>query len=962
MLQKNKKSVIMKLLKIDAYSKFLFKKENSMKKLCFLMALLTVLLCSCLQGDFQNPVSQSTEETTAEYTTPEEVTTPEVTTSEEVTTPEVTTPEETTPEETTPEETRHEHLFVERVVTKEPTCGAAGEAIVTCACGETQIEIIYASIAHSYNREVVKDATCAESGQEILICSGCGDRQEAIIPATGKHVYGDAVVTKAPTCGENGEAVSTCSICGAECIDVLAASGEHTYTVAIAMQPPTCVNEGFGISFCSVCRHSKNGAIPATGKHVYGEAVITKEATCFEDGEKTAKCATCTKTEKTVIPAWGEHIYENGICPGCGDEPVTLYPVPSVYDADGDGEPDIYNFSPELIDVFQNGIHVWAGDYIPGSNASVSSAQGIQHWYVTENQKPSQFILYSVTVPETGEYEMVVHLRMKDAQERGSKYTINAGTEYEYSFETSYGHTGLDYAELRNANTHGTYMYGIKVNLVAGENIIKIEQSSNSPKCQHYRDFYFVKTGEFHAHTYNETVITPATCSTDGEKVGTCSCGLTKTFIIPATQNHVYVEDVCTGCGKVYVPAGITEYNFLYDTPGFAGGTFTFLPETTDVYTFYWADANGKLKDYTMLYSDEFVANVEAEVTIQSFTAIPKGATRLMVFSGDGDVVYSYTIPQERLFVEEELYVFGALSDTHQGSRYGSTTIPYNHFINAAEILYEKGAIAIGICGDFSYENIESEYVLHSEAIQQIYAFAPEMPIFTTTGNHESKYTGFSYDWYMQYARDVVDYDSELDYVYFDGNELDYVVELPDGSVMIYLHQIAYDYGKSTSRLLYDSQLEWFEARLEQYKDTTVFFFFHTFMDEEVGDASVATNEYGLPMISSTVEYKKFTELFAKYTNVVYFSGHSHWTFDAQFEEPKAGKTNYDKNIDDKDGTFATMVHIPACSTPRVVTGGQRSNASEGYIVHVYENYVVFEGYEFVQGETVAYATYIIEK
>jgi hypothetical protein len=37
----------------------------------------------------------------------------------------------------------------------------------------------------------------------------------------------------------------------------------------------------------------------------------------------------------------------------------------------------------------------------------------------------------------------------------------------------------------------------------------------------------------------------------------------------------------------------------------------------------------------------------------------------------------------------------------------------------------------------------------------------------------------------MQYSRDVVDYDSELDYIYFDGNELDYVVELPDGSVMI---------------------------------------------------------------------------------------------------------------------------------------------------------------------------------
>ena len=900
-----------------------------MRKLCLLMALLTVLLCSCLQGEFQNsflttadvttsedslPAEVSSEETTPEVSTPEvtapevttpEVTTPEVTTPEvtapevtapevtapevttsEVTTPEETTPEETTPEETTPEETQHEHVFEERVIVREPTCAIEGEAIATCSCGEIKKEPIYEFVPHRYWNEVS------------------------------------------------------------------------------VKQAPTCVDMGYGIMICSVCGYTQDTTIPATGKHVYGEAVVTKEATCFENGEKIATCTTCTKTEKTVIFAVGKHVYENGICSGCGDAPVTLYPVPSVYDADGDGQTDIYNFSPELIDTFQNGIHLSAGDYLPESRTSTAFAQGIQHWYITENQSPAQFILYSVTVPETGEYEMVIHLRMKDAQERGTKYTVNAGTAYEYSFETSYGHDGLNYSVLRDINTLTTYMYGVKVNLVAGENIIKMEQSSNSPKCQHYRDFYFVKTGEFHLHSYqNETLTIKATCATDGEKVATCSCGKTKVTVIPATQHHIYENDICIGCGKVYVPVGIIEYDYLYETPGFAGGTLTFLPETSDVYTFYWADANGKLKDYTMLYSDEFIADVEAEVTIQSFTAIPKGATRLLAVSGDGDVTYSYTIPESRLFTEEEMYAFGALSDTHQGTRYGSTSIPYNHFINAAKVLYDKGAITIGICGDFSYENIESEYILHSQTIQEIYAFAPDMPIFTTTGNHESRDPyPFNKEMYLKYTRDLVDYDSDLYYIFSDGNDLDYVIELPDGSVMIFFHQIKYEYNSPTARLVTDAQLEWLGARFEQYKDRTVFFFFHTFMDEQVGDATSSSgDEYGLPLISSTVEYKRFDEYFKKYTNVVYFSGHSHWAFDSQLVEPKPGKTNYDKNIDDKDGTYATMVHIPACSTPRVLTGSG-DGRSEGYIVHVYENYVVFEGYEFVQGETFAYATYIIEK
>ena len=81
-----------------------------MKKLCFLMALLTVLLCSCLPGDFQVSILQTTDETTAENTTPE-ATESENTTSEE-TTPEETTPEKTTPEVTTPEETTPEEILL----------------------------------------------------------------------------------------------------------------------------------------------------------------------------------------------------------------------------------------------------------------------------------------------------------------------------------------------------------------------------------------------------------------------------------------------------------------------------------------------------------------------------------------------------------------------------------------------------------------------------------------------------------------------------------------------------------------------------------------------------------------------------------------------------------------------------------------------------------------------------------
>ena len=202
----------------------------------------------------------------------------------------------------------------------------------------------------------------------------------------------------------------------------------------------------------------------------------------------------------------------------------------------------------------------------------------------------------------------------------------------------------------------------------------------------------------------------------------------------------------------------------------------------------------------------------------------------------------------------------------------------------------------------------------------------------------------------------------------FDGNELDYVVELPDGSVMIYLHQIYYDYGKSSSRLVDDSQLEWLGRRLEEYKDKTVFFYFHTFMEGGPGDAtSIGGGEYTGSLIPSTKDYRILDAYFKKYTNVIYFSGHSHFPFDAQFVTPMAGNTNTDKNIDNKNGTYATMVHVPSCGAPRVLseTSSSTSHAadrSEGYLVHVYEDVIVFEGYDLINDRIFAYATYIVAR
>ena len=170
-----------------------------MKKLCFLFALLTLLLCSC-NLDKEKPAN--------------------------VTTPEVTTPAEFS----------HEHVFGEGVITKEPTCGAVGELTKTCVCGAIQITEIRAPMAHTYgDMTVVKEADCMTAGEGFIVCSVCGDTQTILIPTPGMHSWGEAITTREPTCKSDGEKTSTCAVCGAIEKTPISATEEHSYLDAVCV-------------------------------------------------------------------------------------------------------------------------------------------------------------------------------------------------------------------------------------------------------------------------------------------------------------------------------------------------------------------------------------------------------------------------------------------------------------------------------------------------------------------------------------------------------------------------------------------------------------------------------------------------------------------------------------------------------------------------------------------------------
>ena len=149
-----------------------------MKKLCFLFALLTLLLFGCNLTNEEIP---------------------------SVTTPTETTPEVTEPTETTPTETAHKHVYDQNVVIKEATCINPGSWQGMCACGEWQRISLEDTAEHSYGEAVItKEPTCKGDGEKTATCTVCGVTKKESVPTAGEHSYLNAVCK---WCGEKDSSV-----------------------------------------------------------------------------------------------------------------------------------------------------------------------------------------------------------------------------------------------------------------------------------------------------------------------------------------------------------------------------------------------------------------------------------------------------------------------------------------------------------------------------------------------------------------------------------------------------------------------------------------------------------------------------------------------------------------------------------------------------------------------------------
>ena len=414
-------------------------------------------------------------------------------------------------------------------------------------------------------------------------------------------------------------------------------------------------------------------------------------------------------------------------------------------------------------------------------------------------------------------------------------------------------------------------------------------------------------------------------------------------------------------------------YSFSNTKAGFAQGTVT-LKGSNGTYWLYWA-YNTKALSGMGEVAKVTVSGGQGVFAMPKYTAIPADATKLIAFLSStepsesnrtvakSNAVYSIPASKQLAFSSKDaFYTFGSISDPQLANDdYGSNSYPYDetHLEKALETLALRGVDFTVSSGDtVNDQNGNQTYAAEYKAYQKILADSSyTAPIYEANGNHD---VGTKWDKNGNYYNDNAPFikatglDSKKSTInagkpYFE------VTEPNTGDHFIFM---ALEGGFYTNKgtQFSSAQLDWLEGLLKKYKDDgkNIFIIEHANIGGwGSGDKLTTPYYYDLALVKTNSDVARFIKLMETYKDCVIITGHTHLELSAQY------------NYSDNNGTSAVMIHNSAIGgVRRLVNGSVDRTAvlgmSEGYIVEVYEDCILFNGINMYYNEIMPQCSYII--
>lgn len=318
----------------------------------------------------------------------------------------------------------------------------------------------------------------------------------------------------------------------------------------------------------------------------------------------------------------------------------------------------------------------------------------------------------------------------------------------------------------------------------------------------------------------------------------------------------------------------------------------------------------------------------------------PNGAKIIEVYR-DGKKICNIPLGRMSPATGNKLYSFGLVSDIHVYPIASVAWKPETKFENALEYFESQNCVFCAHCGDITQtglylENGDTEMDFRQFAKFKEICDAHTIPVYGVCGNHES-ITG----------KAISNNLSELEY--YTGKGLYYTIDQGD-DLFVFIGQPTYN------KVMGDNALQWLEETLAANKNRRCFVFIHSHLEEDSGDA-LDLRENSVFDDWGATKTNAFMDVLRDHDNVVLFHGHSHFKYEYQ---------KYDVNANYTERNGFKSVHVPSLSKPRNInfdTGETPDDnaGSQGCIVDVYEDFIVLNGWDFIDGIPIPLGTYKID-
>lgn len=309
----------------------------------------------------------------------------------------------------------------------------------------------------------------------------------------------------------------------------------------------------------------------------------------------------------------------------------------------------------------------------------------------------------------------------------------------------------------------------------------------------------------------------------------------------------------------------------------------------------------------------------------------PYSAAAIGIFNSNGELINKINIDGFKPSYTDRLFRFGILSDVHNNNVDSQSNEDIADLTNALSVLNSIESVNMTcICGDITQGGRPAQFVVYRDTVS---TNSPNTPVYTTTGNHDCPSSGGLLD---------------TDWEPYTGNAKTFEIIKQIGGKnvpFLFLGMNLYSLGDTGTPYL-DTDLDWLEEKLEEYRNERVFVITHLFFPTKAGNFKQI---YPSKNWLGGSQLERLQAMNERYLNSIWFSGHSHWKWYLQKYEDKA---NVYRSYDDNGNpTCGWTVHIPSCASP-IDSNGVSSRVSkplesEGGIVDVYNDYIVLRGIVF---------------